>query len=122
MRIISKILTTIILAISTAPSSEPDNYDSMFLNQESSEKILQFLNTPTPIKSENDQSSANKKDFKLDGILFVCDDNWCVWINSEAYKTCGQHQGFSIDEVTPEEVTITLDNGNTKIMKTNYGE
>jgi hypothetical protein len=83
--------------------------------QESS-KILSSL------QGHNLDKKAYDKNFKISGIFYVNSDNWTVWINGIAYSTIGQQPDFSIDSVSENYVSITLNDGTLLNLSVTTGE
>jgi hypothetical protein len=80
---------------------------SFFMTEQESSKILHSLSNK---KSVVKNVSGNRI-FNVSGILYMCEDNWTVWIDGVAYSTIGQQNGFSIDAVTENMVSLTLNDG-----------
>lgn len=81
--------------------------DSFFMTKEESHNILNFINS----RGKNDKKEV--ENLKLSGIFYMDENNWTVWINNEAYSTIGQQTYFSIDEVSENNVSVTLQDGTT---------
>lgn len=95
-------ITLIILMIHLPLYSQNKSY---FFTNEQSDAILDKLNNKNKINKKR-----NKKkiiEYKLSGICYLSIYNWVVWINGQSYNKIGQYSQFSIDEVTPDSVTIT---------------
>jgi hypothetical protein len=50
---------------------------------------------------------------RISGIFFVNDSTWTVWIDNVPYSSPGQKEDFSIDEVSEDSVTLTMNDGIT---------
>ncbi|MDR2458759.1 MAG: hypothetical protein LBD43_01540 [Holosporales bacterium] len=59
---------------------------------------------------------------KLSGILYIDEDNWTVWIDGMPYSSIGQKDEFSIDEVTEDSVSLTMQDGSTINMSVNHND
>ena len=95
------------------------------LNNKKKEKYFSNLNDEDSIKALSLAKQSNTNDIpqtsnlKLSGIFFVDEQNWTVWIDGNPYSEIGQHENFSIDEVSESEVTITTSDGDTSILSVN---
>ncbi|MDR1476318.1 MAG: hypothetical protein LBI20_03310 [Holosporales bacterium] len=78
---------------------------SFFMTAQESSKILAISKRQNTMKKE-----SNKK-FKISGIFYINEENWTIWINGVAYSTIGQQRDFSINSVTANEVSLTLEDG-----------
>jgi hypothetical protein len=78
---------------------------SFFMTEQESSKILSHL------KSHNSNKNIPNKNFKISGIFYINSDSWTVWINGIAYSTIGQQPDFSIDSVSENYVSLTLNDG-----------
>jgi hypothetical protein len=79
------------------------------MSEEESQKMQDFV-------EKTKKSSQEEQILKISGIMYVDELNWTVWINGAPYLEAGQYDGFSIDEVTSNEVTITKQDGTTTVM------
>lgn len=93
--------TLIIFVINSLLYAQNKSY---FFTNEQSNAILDKLNNHKVKKKRNKRKPI---EYKLSGICYLSTDNWVVWINGQSYNRIGQYSQFSIDEVTPDSVTIT---------------
>ncbi len=110
MQNFSKIIISGIMLNSVAMPEEPISF---FMNDEDSIKALSLA------KQSNTNDTEQTSNLKLSGIFFVDEQNWTIWINSKPYSEIGQHEDFSIDEVSESEVTITTSDGDAIILSVN---
>lgn len=110
MQNFSKIIISGIILNSIAISEE---ITSFFMNDEDSIKALSLA------KQSNTNDSLQTSNLKLSGIFFIDEQNWTVWIDGNPYSEIGQHENFSIDEVSESEVIITTSDGDTSILSVN---
>ncbi|MDR1333127.1 MAG: hypothetical protein LBJ69_01860 [Holosporales bacterium] len=110
MRTISKIglLLAVILNMVTSQAR------TIFMSPEESELVLRSIE-----KRKAVHPSKHMK--KLSGILYVDEDNWTVWIDGTPYSSIGQHEEFSIDEVTEDNVSLTMSDGSTTVLSVEAG-
>ena len=84
---------------------------SFFMSEKESAKILNFINSKNTEKPQ--KASLPKRDLTISGIFYVDHNTWTIWINDIAYSTIGQQADFSIDEVSENSVSLTLQDGVT---------
>ena len=84
---------------------------SFFMTEKESAKVLNFINSKNTEKPQ--KVVLPKRDLKISGIFYVDNNTWTVWINDIAYSTIGQQVDFSIDEVSENSVSLTLQDGAT---------
>ena len=106
-----KMYINFIILLITLIINQNTNSQSYFFTQEESDAILENLNKPKrKIKKKH---IKKKMEYKLSGICYSEPNKWTVWINDEPYNKIGQYQHFSIDEVSPDRVTITTNDCKT---------
>lgn len=105
MWIIINIFEYIIILICI--NDQNTNAQSYFFTPEQSNYILENLNKPKEKRKDKKKKIIKRIEYKLSGICYISQDNWIVWINSQAYNKIGQYNYFSIDEVSQDSVTIT---------------
>jgi hypothetical protein len=76
------------------------------MTKEESEKALS-------IAKHNNKKSEKHSKHKISGIFFMDDLTWTVWIDNVPYSSVGQKEEFSLDEVSEEKVTLTMNDGTT---------
>ena len=81
------------------------------MSEKESAKILNFINSKNTEKPQ--KASLPKRDLTISGIFYVDHNTWTIWINDIAYSTIGQQADFSIDEVSENSVSLTLQDGVT---------
>ena len=102
MQNISKGIVTIIILGSISIAEE---ITSFFMDDEDSTRALRLAKQTKKEVLKNDE-------LKLSGIFFIDEQNWTVWLNGVAYSEYGQHENFSIDEVSENAIIITTAEGN----------
>ena len=107
MQNISKGVIVIIILNTISVAEE---ITSFFMDNEDSKKALLFA------KQSNNEKTQKHTELKLSGIFFIDEQNWTIWLNGVAYSEYGQHENFSIDEVSESKITVTTSDGDILIL------
>jgi hypothetical protein len=75
------------------------------MSDQDSKEILEI------VKRKRYSNKENGEDPKITGIFFIDELNWTVWIDGVAYYSIGQKEGFSIDEVSENNVVLMMNDG-----------
>ncbi|MDR2075019.1 MAG: hypothetical protein LBP31_02245 [Holosporales bacterium] len=105
--VLQKLIVAVITVFSTTC------YASFFMNEEESKKMREFVDKV----KKSQKHSQNAQSLDVSGIMYVDELHWTIWINGVPYYQAGQYDGFSIDVVTENEVTITKQDGTTITME-----